>query len=40
MKINNTCERDACLNMSALDLKIFLHYSATFPSKNPVNGHD
>jgi hypothetical protein len=26
MKINNTCDCDACLNMSLLDLKIFLHY--------------
>lgn len=26
MKINNTCDCDACLNMSLLDLKVFLHY--------------
>ncbi len=26
MKLNNTCDCNACLNMSALDLKIFLHY--------------
>jgi hypothetical protein len=26
MKINNTCDCDACLNMSLLDLKLFLHH--------------
>jgi hypothetical protein len=26
MKLNTTCECNACLNMSALDLKIFIHY--------------
>jgi len=26
MRINNTCDCNACLNMSALDLKVFLHY--------------
>ncbi len=26
MEINTTCNCDACINMSSLDLKIFLHY--------------
>jgi hypothetical protein len=26
MNINNSCDCNACMNMSALDLKIFLHY--------------
>ncbi len=26
MKLNTTCDCDACVNMSALDLKIFIHY--------------
>lgn len=26
MKLNNSCDCKACINMSALDLKIFLHY--------------
>ena len=44
MKINNSCDCDACLNMSLLDLKIFLHHGEylvqQIGSKSDLQGSD
>ena len=37
MKLNNTCDCNACINMSALDLKIFLHYGQYLVQKIGTN---
>ena len=44
MKLNNTCDCNACINMSALDLKIFIHYGQYLEqdigSKRDLQGTD